>query len=372
MAGSTSLFKTAFSTALRLKYPIVQAPCAGHTSVELVAAVSNAGGLGSLGAAMMPLESMRSAIRAIKERTTQPFAVNLFARPEPTPTTQELQQLYLPTDEVLDAIRAELNIPKPTTFTLRSPPLNEQISILLEERVPVVSFTFGLLPDNELERLSKAGTYVIGTATSVQEAVMLAQRNVDAIVAQGVEAGGHQGTFMEITERLPTGELVQRIREALHNSVKVQPPVLAAGGLSTGADVAKALKTWQADGVVMGTLFMMATESSTPAAHRRVLLEESSSRQTRFTRGLTGRLARGFTNQFMERMDKVADQVPRYDIHSAKTKDIVAYATQNGLPEYMLLWSGANASVAADYSERGTLTAAQLIAKIVSDVQENV
>ncbi|KAJ8661829.1 hypothetical protein O0I10_002638 [Lichtheimia ornata] len=372
----------AFTKAVKVKYPIIQAPCAGHTGVDLVAAVSNAGGLGSLAAGMMPPNDMRTAIRAIKQATTQPFAVNLFCRMERPPTQDEMQRDYPACDKVLDRIRSQLGITRPTTFTPRSPPLDQQIAVIIEEQVPVVSYTFGYLPEDEQKRLQDAGVYLIGTATTVKEALVLAGllessvKRADAVVAQGLEAGGHRGSFLkeedandENQRQMPTEELVPKVVKALREHQKDRHvPVLAAGGLSTGTDIAKALHKWQADGAAAGTLFMLTTESTTPAAHRKVLLESKNA--PRITRGLSGRWARGFPNAFMDAIDnEVPDSdIPSYDIHSARTKDIVAHAGKNSNPEYMLLWSGSHASDAAKYSNGGTVSAGDMVNKIVKDI----
>lgn len=381
MISNTSVLASTFTQALRIRFPIVQAPCAGHTTPELVASASNAGGLGSLGAAMMSPDAMREAIRAIKAKTGYPFAVNLFAR-DRAPSAAELQGDYPKVDHVLDAIRKDLNLPKPTSYTMRSPPLDQQIAVILEERVPVVSFTFGLLPKDEVDRLRDAGVYLIGTATTVEEALVIAgfgendqSRKADAIVAQGIEAGGHRGAFLKnsMEKQLPTEQLVKEIREAFAKQGSLPPidiPLIAAGGLSNGSDAASALFEWKADAVCLGTLFMLSSESSTPDVYRQVLL--NSLQPTRLTRGLSGRYARGYPNEFMDRMDQVAEDAPSYDIHSARTKDIVAHANQNKDANFMMLWSGTNSKKAGEYSKRGTLSSAEIMQKLVADIEASV
>ncbi|ORY93107.1 2-nitropropane dioxygenase [Syncephalastrum racemosum] len=370
-------FSTALTRALSLKYPFVQAPCAGHTTPDLVAAVSNAGGLGSLGGAMMNATDLRAAIQAIKAKTSLPFAVNLFCRPERPPTNAELHA-PLEVDNHLNAIRSELGLPTPTEYKMRSPPLDQQIAVILEERVPVVSYTFGYLSDCELRRLWGAGIYLIGTATTVREALFLAgmdpsdpTRKADAVVAQGTEAGGHRGTFLkeDVSEQMPTAELVKKVRQAFKrsNGVSVNVPILAAGGISNGETASKALHDWQADGVVMGTLFMLSTDSSTKPVHRKIMLSPDQP-ETLLTAGLTGRSARGFKNVFMDKMKDIA--TPSYDIHSARTADIVAASVKAGNPDYMMLWSGANSLDAAEYTEQGTLSAAEVMAKLVKDCEK--
>lgn len=363
----------AFTKALHIQYPIIQAPCAGHTGADLIAAVSNAGGLGSLGAGMLPATQLRSTIRSIRSKTNKPFAVNLFCRPSNPATEADLQKHYAKTDDELNKIRTELHIPIPEKYELRSPPFDEQINVLLEECVPVVSFTFGFLPDTAFKKLKSAGTYLIGTATTVNEALVLAgldpsdpTRKADAIVAQGVEAGGHRGSFLP-GDQLPVSELVAAIRQT-----GFPIPILAAGGFSTGDDVFKGLNEYKADGVAIGTLFMLATESDTPKAHREYLLnaEKNNVEPTKITTAITGRKARAYPNQLLKRIEALDADIPSYDIHSSKTKDIATYATKNGISDYMLLLSGANASKAVEYSEQGTLSAAQIVNKIVSDVNQ--
>ncbi|KAG0169466.1 hypothetical protein DFQ28_005779 [Apophysomyces sp. BC1034] len=317
---------------------------------------------------MMPADVLRKAIRAIKEQTTHPFAVNLFARSSGSPVSlQDLQQAYA-SDPMLQAIRRDLGLTTPTTYSLRSPPLKDQIEVILQEQVRVVSFTFGLLPPDVMSQLKKAGIYLIGTATSVDEARILKQNQIDAMVAQGAEAGGHRGTFENPDGGLDlsTKDLVKAIK-----GVVKDVPVLAAGGISSGPLAAEALTHWHADGVVLGTLFMLSKESATPPAHRYVLLHSEQEKPTRITRGLTGRRARGFPNAFMDRMDSLDTKtIPEYDIHSSKTKDIVAHATKNGITDYMLLLAGANASDAAQYSNQGTLSAAEIMRKLMIDIKD--
>lgn len=368
----------AFTKAIHIQYPIIQAPCAGHTGAELIATVSNAGGLGSLGAGMLPPAQLRNTIRSIRDKTSKPFAVNLFIRPPQPATEADLQKHYKATDDELNKIRTELNIPIPQRYELRSPSFDEQIDVLLEERVPVVSFTFGLLPETALQRLWSAGTYLIGTATTVKEALALAgldpkdpTRKADAIVAQGLEAGGHRGSFLpEDDEQLPVGELVAAIRSA--HQTRFPIPILAAGGLSTGDDVYKVFKDYKADGAVIGTLFMLATESDTPKAHREYLLnaEKNKVEGTKITTAVTGKKARAYPNQLLKRIEALNADIPVYDIHSSKTKDIATYATQHGITDYMLLLSGANASKAVEYSQQGKLSASQILSNLVSDVND--
>ncbi|KAI7863261.1 2-nitropropane dioxygenase [Spinellus fusiger] len=339
-----------FSRALKLRFPIVQAPCAGHSNAKLTAAVSNAGGLGSIGAGNMGLEDLRAMIRETKALTDHPFAVNLFCISSPRPTQEDLQQEY-PSDTVLNAIRHTLKLPLPTSFSLKTPVLEHQATIIIEEDVRVVSFTFGCLPEPILHAFRKANIFLIGTATNVEEALALSghdgkEPQADCIVAQGSEAGGHRGSFLYQNQNqdMPTEDLVKAIRAKAPSSFS--QPVLAAGGISDGLTAGKALTSWGADGVVCGTLFMLATESATPESHKQAILRGSS---TDMTRAMTG-------------------HPPSHRIQSTKNADILSYATRNNITDYMLLLSTQKTKEVAVYSEQGTLTAAQIIEKLAKDV----
>lgn len=374
---------TSITRALNLQYPIIQAPCAGHTGADLIAAVSNAGGLGSLGAGMIPAAQLRTTIQDIRSKTTKPYAVNIFCRPSRPVTNADLQKHYPGTDDILNQVRSELSIPIPTEYKLRSPSFDEQVNVLLEERVPVVSFTFGLLPDSILQRFWSAGTYLIGTATTVQEALVLAgldasdpTRKSDAIVLQGLEGGGHRGSFLTggkgpNHKQMPIVDLVRSVRAATQNKFPI--PLLAAGGISTGQDLYHSLHDWKADGAVIGTLFMMATESSTPKAHKEYMLnaKKDGVEETKITTTITGKSVRSYPNKLMKLIEQVdVKDIPTYEIQSSKTKDIATFATERGLSDYMLLLSGANAPIAAEYSENGTLSAAGILNKLVTDVNK--
>lgn len=192
------MFSSRLAQRLNLRYPIIQAPCAPYSLEAIVAEVSNAGGLGSLSAALNSPEKIRDSIREIKRLTNKPFAVNLFAPPlnPPTPDDFTNKRRYT-SDDVLDSFRQELGTPVPQQYTPRSYPFEDQLNVVLEEGCPVFSFTFGELPEGVIAKLKKAGTFVIGTATTVHEASVLVNRQnqqdaVDAIIAQGYEVSTHR------------------------------------------------------------------------------------------------------------------------------------------------------------------------------------
>ena len=246
-------YETPAARALGVRYPVLQAPMSGSTTPELAAAVSNAGALGSLGAAWLSPDELRAAIRAVRQLTDAPFMVNLFAWPEP--------------DAAPDA----------------HPALDEQLAVVVEEQVPVFSFTFGI-PD--FAEVKSAGATIVGTATTVAEARALEAAGVDIVVAQGWEAGGHRGTFERPPAEVEVGglALVPQVVDA------VSVPVLAAGGIMDGRGIAAALALG-AGGASLGTAFLTASEAATPPAFRR-LLAATPAEGTRVSRVFSGREAR--------------------------------------------------------------------------------
>jgi nitronate monooxygenase len=274
---------TRLAELLSVTYPIVQAPMAGGPSTaELAASVSEAGGLGSIAAAVLSPDELRAAIRAVRERTTRPFAVNVFAPLPPVvldPEAVEIVRRHL-------AVHCErLGLPEPQP----SPPpvwtVDDQVAVAAEERVPVFSFTFGIPPLDGLD-----GTVLIGTATTPAEAIALERAGVHAVVAQGAEAGGHRGTFLGSFEDGLIGleSLVPQVVDA------VSVPVLAAGGIGDGRGIADA-HAIGAEGVQLGTAFLFCPESGAPATWRDALRELP----TFVTDAYTGRPARGARTPFL-------------------------------------------------------------------------
>lgn len=244
-----SLLDTPLCGLLGVRYPIVQAPMANNAPPGLAAAVSAAGALGSIAGATVSPDELRTAIREVRETTGAPFAVNLFAAP------------YL-RDGVLE--------------------------VVLEERPPVFSFTLGLVDPEPLQR---AGIVVLGTATSVEEAQALEQAGVDAVVAQGGEAGGHRGSFLDGFPLVPAAELVASCADA------VSLPVVAAGGIMDGADIAEMLRLGEA-GVSLGTAFLFTPEAARPPEH----LEALRSHDTVVTDAYTGRPMRAARTRVLEEL----------------------------------------------------------------------
>ncbi len=316
---------------LGIEHPIVLAPMAGGPSTpELVAAVSNAGGLGSLGAAYLTADQIVDAIRQIRALTDKPFNVNLFAggygpsgRVDPAPMLALLAEVH-----------ATLELPPPALPASPGDPFPEQVEAVLESRPPIFSFTFGIPAADVIKRLSARGIVVLGTATSVQEARMLADARVTAIVLQGEEAGAHRGTFASPFEAamVPTLDLVAGAVSA------VSTPVIASGGLMDGRDVAAAMKLG-ASAAQLGTAFLPCPESGAPATYKQAILQARED-TTVITRAFSGRPARGLHNTFIAALEGKDDAILPFPLQNALTRPMRAAAAKQGMAGFLSLWAG--------------------------------
>ncbi|TYP74483.1 nitronate monooxygenase [Paenibacillus methanolicus] len=331
--------ETELTRKLNIQYPILQAPMAGGpTTADLVASVSNAGGLGSLGAGYLSPDQIRHAIKEIKQRTDRPFGINLFI-PEPSMTHQDN---IADMNNHLDTFRAALGIAPNPSIPKAAESFEEQVQVVLEEHVPVFSFTFGIPSREIILSMKQRGIVVIGTATTVHEAIDLETAGVDAIVAQGSEAGGHRGTFLTSTAdaRIGTMALVPQMVD------HVTVPVIASGGIMDGRGLVASLALG-ASAVQMGTAFLASAESGAHAAHKQKILS-SGEDSTEVTNAYSGKAARGILTDFMKDMRDYPGTVPAYPIQNALTRDIRQAAAKAGNPEYMSLWAGQGLRLATD------------------------
>jgi len=324
---------TSVAGLLGTRYPIVQAPMAGgFTTPELVAAVSNAGALGSLGAAILPPDELRDAIAAIRRLTDRPFAVNLFAPLSPPRIDADAVAAM---QAVLAPFRAELGLPEAPDAP--SPPpaglIDAQLEVVAEARVPVFSFTFGALP---FEAVREAGSVILGTATTMAEAVELERLGVDAIVAQSGEAGGHRGTFLGPFEDAIVGgvALVPRIVD------RISVPVLLAGGIMDGRGIAAALALG-AEGVQLGTAFLGCPEAGASEPLRHALAEAGDA--TLVTRAYSGRQARLVRTRLVEAIESAAVDPLPYPVQALVTADLRAAALAADRADLFLVLSGQGA-----------------------------
>jgi len=313
-----------------LPIPILQAPMVGATGGEIVLAVCGAGGMGSLAAGALAPQDIEAEITALKAATDVPFGVNLLMAPKASPDPAVL-------DAALARLApwyAALGAPVPDLPNSFAPDFEAQLDAVIRSAPPMASFTFDILNRAQVDALHAAGTYVVGTATTVAEARAWAEVGADGICAQGFEAGGHRGHFQrDIDESLVgTMALVATIREA------VELPLIAAGGIMDGRGVAAALALG-ADAVQMGTAFLLADEAVTSGPWREAV-REALDDPTRLTRAFTGRHARGIENRFMRELRPVEDEVPAYPVQNRLTQPLRAAAAQAGEPEMLSLWAG--------------------------------
>lgn len=334
------MLDTALMRRLGADLPIIQAPLAGGGDTpELVAAVGMAGGFGFMGAAYLPPERILAFGRAVREKTARPFGVNLFA-PAATAGTAVASAAVL---RRLAPYYAELGLPAPdTTPTQVFESFDAQFAAALACGANAMSFTFGLPPAAALAAVKARGLLLIGTATNVAEAVLLEAAGVDAIVAQGAEAGGHRGTFHGSFEASLVGTiaLVPQIVDA------VKVPVIASGGIMDGRGLAAA-RMLGAQAVQMGTAFLSCPESGIAACYR-AAIREAHETGTCITRAFSGRPARGLVNRFLVEMQaaEAADEVAPFPLQNALTRPLRSAAAARNRPEFLSLWAGQAARLA--------------------------
>jgi nitronate monooxygenase len=319
---------------LGLRFPIVQAPMAGGPDTPaLAAAVSRAGGLGSLGCAYLTADRIEAVAAEVKSRTDRPFALNLFVRAD-QPFDAAAAARVSP---VLDEVRRELGLAPPNPSSRPIDSYAAQLAAVIRVRPAVFSFTFGMPGPEELEAVRRAGIFTVGTATTLEEAEALDRLGVDAICAQGAEAGGHRGTFLGRFEDALVGTMAL-VRQIVR---RVQVPVLAAGGIMDGAGIRAALALGAA-GVQLGTAFLDCPEAGTAPAHRRALSSEAG-RVTSITRAFSGRPARGIRNRFVELFERV--EPAAFPQQQQLTADVRAAAASAGRVDLMQMWAGQGASL---------------------------
>jgi len=322
--------RTALADRLGLAHPIIQAPMAGGGDTPaLVAAVSEAGGLGSIGAAYLSPRQILEAAAAVRARTARPFAVNLFA---PLPAAA-------PGDGARALARvapfyAELGLAAPSLPASAPDAFPEQLAAALDSGAAVMSFTFGLLSADAVAAVKRRGMLLVGTATTVEEAVALERTGVDAVVVQGSEAGGHRGSFAGDFEAAMIGTLAL-VPQAV-DAVRV--PVIASGGIMDGRGLAAALALG-AGAAQLGTAFLVCDEAGVPEAYKAALLA-AREHETRLTRAFSGRPARGIVNRVMTEIDRDPASILPFPQQNALTRPMRGAAAAQGKAEYLSLWAG--------------------------------
>src|SRR3990167_6063059 len=334
---------------LNIAYTIIQAPMAGGiTTPELVASVANSGALGSLAAGYLSPIEMRTAIRKIRTLTDRAFSVNVFIPEKHHATHQQIKKACADIQNSCQELSIKIE-PASPPYT---PVFEEQMNVVIEENIPIMSFTFGLLDAHWIEKLKNKHVKLIGTATHLAEAQLLENSGIDIIIAQGMEAGGHRGTFLGNAEKklFLLNDLISRFS----NEMKI--PVVAAGGIMNSEHLKLAIQLG-ASGVQMGTAFLTCTESGATSTYKKILLSQTDD-QTVLTRAFSGKYARGINNKFIQRMsDK---NILDYPIQNALTNLMRKVAKEKGDGDFMSLWAGTGVKHSIETS------ASELIKKLTS------
>lgn len=330
-----------------IELPIIQAPMAGPSYAEMVVAVAQAGGLGSLPCAMLSAEQVRQEVGRIREGTAAPINLNFFAHSAPVPDEaslaawkQRLEPYYL---------ELGLDPAEPVPLSNRAP-FDEALCELVEALRPeVVSFHFGLPEAALVGRVKATGAKVISSATTVAEARWLEARGCDAIIAQGAEAGGHRGLFLDtrVDTQVGTFALLPQVVDA------VQVPVIAAGGIADARGIAAAFALGAA-AVQLGTAYLFTPEARLPALHRQALAQ-SRDDGTAITNLFTGRPARGILNRVMREVGPLSDMAPAFPLAGGALAPLRAKAEAAGADDFMSLWSG-QAAALSKHLPAGELT----------------
>ncbi len=317
-----------------IELPIIQAPMAGAQGSALAIAVSHAGGLGSLPCAMLTPEALHAELVTIRAQTNKPFNVNFFCHTPPQP------------DAAREAVWRAALAPHFREFGIdpatipagpgRAPFSEVAADILEEFKPPVVSFHFGLPSAALLARVKRWGAKVMSSATTVDEARWLEAHGADAVIAQGLEAGGHRGIFLseDLTTQVGTMALLPQIVRA------VSVPVIAAGGIADAQGVAAAMALG-ASGVQLGTSYLLCPESTTSAVHR-AALQSPAARHTALTNLFTGRPARGIVNRVMREVGPISAVAPAFPLATTAITALRAKAETHGSGDFSPLWAGQN------------------------------
>ncbi len=317
---------------LKIDLPIIQAPMAGSSDAELAIAVAEAGGLGSLPCALLSVDQIRAAYQVIRQRTARPVNLNFFCHAAPIVDAKRdevwrnrLQRYYQ---------ELELDPSAKTPFPMRAP-FDAQMCALVEElQPPIVSFHFGLPPQNLLARVKAAGATVLSSATTVEEARWLEHEGADAVIAQGFEAGGHRGMFLtsDLSTQIGTFALVPQIVDA------VRVPVVASGGIADARGIVAALALGAA-AVQIGTAYLRCPEAKTSALHRAALASANDD-DTVLTNVFTGRPARGIANRFVREQGPISEAAPPFPLATNASLPLRLKAEGRNSIDFSPLWSG--------------------------------
>jgi nitronate monooxygenase len=321
-----------FTDLLQIKYPIIQAPMLGISTPQMAAAVSNEGGLGSLAVGGLSPEVTRTLIRKTRSLTNQRFAVNLFVHDVPSYNDSDLEPMRQFLIGLANKKGYHLTTSDLTNFILYT--YRDQMDVLIEEKINIVSFTFGCPDPNAVKKFKENNCILIGTATCLQEALILQDQHIDMITAQGIEAGGHRGTFLDNIP-LPHVGLFSLLSQ-MNQNIKV--PYIAAGGINSGGGIRAAMDLG-AIAAQIGTAFIGTNESEAIPAYKQ-RLDRAVDTDSSLTRAFSGRWARGLRNQLMNEIENANIAIPPYPLQNSLTGKFRKLAQQNNDAEYTNMWVG--------------------------------
>jgi nitronate monooxygenase len=324
---------------LGIDYPVIQGPLGGLSSQKLTAAVSNFGGLGSFGAHSLAPEAIKDVVAEIRSLTSKPFAMNLWVSMEDEGARTSDENAFNRSLAPLAGHIAALGAPRPEYKPYSSIRFEDQARVLLDEKVPVFSFIYGIPPQEILEECRGKHIVTIGTATTPEEGAALQEAGVDAVVASGFEAGGHRSSFLRAAEDSLTGtfSLVPQITDM------VNVPVIAAGGIADARGVIAVLALG-AEAVQMGTVFLACEESGASLLHRQALRGKKAG-HTALTKGFTGRLARGIRNRLLEELNQNGTAILPYPLQRKLVRNLAIAAEAAGRSDLLPLWAGQSANL---------------------------
>jgi len=339
---------------LGIRHPIIQAPMAGATTPALAAAVCRAGALGSLGCAMLTAEQVQAQVQETRAHADGPINVNFFVHPPPELDAGKIERAR----GLLRPFYQELGLGEVPAGDTVAPAFDDaMLAAILEIRPEVVSFHFGLPPSRMVDAVRETGAAIFSSATTVREARTLAECGVDAVIAQGWEAGGHRGTFESsfASAQVGTVALLPQVVDA------VDVPVIAAGGIADGRGITACLALG-ASAVQMGTAFLACPEAGISDAHRRALAA-ASDEDTCVTKAFSGRPARGLANRYIEAMREFESDLPDFPVLNALGGPLRKASADAGRPDFVALWSGEAAAL------NQTLPAEELVKRLVADAE---
>lgn len=348
--------ETRISSRLGIEYPIIQGPLGGLSTQRLTATVSNFGGLGSFGAHGLAPSAIKDVIDEIRALTSKPFAINLWVSMEDEGARASGREAFARSLAPLAGHIRALGGKLPEYQPYAPIKLEDQVRVMLDAKVPVFSFIYGIPPKEILDECRSHGIITIGAATTPDEAIALEQAGVDVVAASGFEAGGHRGSFLLPAEDSLAGtfSLVPQIADV------VSAPVVAAGGIADARGIVAAFALG-AEGIQIGTAFLACEDSGASVYHRSALLSGTASK-TALTKGFTGRLARGIRNQLLEELNRPGVEILPYPLQRALVKNLSVVAEKAARPELLPLWAGQSANLSRESDAK------TLFQKLVADV----